>query len=138
MSDEITMKNRELYIIYYQSVNYNDNIMIRTNECSPNQIIIKYTSIYIININCQFDEPCTIGFYINDEEYATYETGIFNNIIIHQLLKLNVNDLISIKYLSNYPNKIIGPIKSLHLYTLECDTFQGLDNEINLWRFDSI
>jgi hypothetical protein len=121
MSDEITVCNKKLYIIYNQLVNYNEYIMIRTNECSPYQIIIKDTSIYIININCQFDEPCTVGFYINEIEYACYETGVFNNLLIHQLLKLNVDDLITIKYLSDYPNKIVGS-----------------DNEINLWKFDLV
>lgn len=119
MSNEITVCNKKLYIIYHQLVNYNEYIMIRTNECSPYQIIIKDTSIYIININCQFDESCTVGFYINEVEYACYETDVFNNLLIHQLLKLNVGDLITIKYLSDYPNKIVGS-----------------DNEINLWKFD--
>ena len=74
--------------------------------------------MYIINISCQFDESCMIGLFINHLEDSTYETSQFNNLLIHQIIHLNKEDIINLKYLSNYPNKIVGSENKIKLWKL--------------------
>jgi hypothetical protein len=74
-----------------------------------NELILS-SGIYLLNISCQFNEPNIIGIFINQNEDTIYhtETYIFNSkklnyLLVHLILNLNTNDIISIKSLSNEP-----------------------------------
>jgi hypothetical protein len=123
----------ELYLIKKQSLNYNDLIIFDSDDSSMREIIVLSTGIYIVNVSCQFAESCIIGLFVNGIEDSIYQTEnhynkIFLNsnpvipshLLIHQILNLKANNLISIKYLSNGPNKIIN-----------------LENKIKIWKLST-
>lgn len=122
-----------LYLFTEQTVNYNDLIIvdsydssIHTNIVDATKILVLRNGMYVINISCQFDEPGMVGIFINQEEDSIYETETFfkNSIslhilLVHQILNLKANNIISIKYLSNGPNKIINSENIFKIWKLK-------------------
>jgi hypothetical protein len=120
-----TLSNNE------QVINYNDLIVLDSNNCSINEIKVLSTGMYVINISCQFDDSCIIGLFVDDKEESihqteshinnsSYENQKFtksNYLLIHQILKLNTNNTLTLKYLSTGPNKIIN-----------------LENKFKIWK----
>ena len=113
-----------MFSIKKQILNYNDTFIIDSNICSMYEIPILSTGMYVLNISCQFDDPCLVGLYINQKEETIHPTESYilnsiksNYLHVHQILNLETNSLITIKYLSNGLNKIINS-----------------ENEIKLWK----
>lgn len=98
------------------------NQIIYFNDSINNDIQISTNGMYLLNILCQFEEPNIVGIFINNNEDTVYhtETHILNSkelnfLLVHQILNLNTNDIISIKSLSNNPNKIINSENKIYL-----------------------
>ncbi len=108
-----------------QNVYFNHTIIIDIDTSSMCEIPILSDGMYIINISCQFDEPAIIGIFIDQNEDSQHSTESYelnskksHFLLVHQVLNLKTNNLITIKYLSNEPNKIINSENIIKLWKL--------------------
>jgi hypothetical protein len=104
-----------------------------------NELILS-SGMYLLNISCQFNEPNIIGIFINQNEDTIYhtETYIFNSkklnyLLVHLILNLNTNDIISIKSLSNEPS--LAKLEKLNLSSTminEPASFESKDSKTSM------
>ena len=90
----------------YESIIFESSINIYNIEFSDDSdyITILSSGTYIINLSAQFTTECNLTLFVN--ESPDLFTRIYSNsgiINIHELLKLNKNDKISIRNTSSYP-----------------------------------
>lgn len=120
LNDNVKGFEKQHFIINNQSVSSNGSIYIDFNNYLLDEILILDSGMYLINVACQFMEPCTVGLYTNNNEQVSQETIVADNyyfLLIHYVLKLELESRLSIKYLSIGENKIINS-----------------DNEIKIWK----
>lgn len=120
LSSDVGSNFKQKFLINYQSVNNNDLFYLQSNKNTLNQITIDNSGMYLINIICQFMEPCSVGLFIDDIEEVVQDTIPFDKyhcMTLHHVLNVKSCNNLTIKYMSLGTNHIINS-----------------ENEINLWK----
>ena len=109
----------------------NLNLKLRSNG---NGVKVLREGVYIVNLTAQFDQPCQVAFFINDDpelSTVTASNNPTNTVTIHQVVKLYENDFVSFRnYLSSTDITTTVPTSGL----IPCSS----NVEFSLWRIAPI
>ena len=118
-----------------QTVKPNDNIKFEKKVHTLNlKLRSNGNGVYVFNFTGQFDQPCQIALFVNDEpdlSTVTASNNTSNTIVIHHVVKLYENDFISFKnYLSSTDITTTVPTSGL----IPC----SVNVDFSLWRISPI